>query len=70
MTVRFLQVSMVVGTVCLPALAFAGQPSTDSPEPSYWILLALGALPLLLVVARQLRAGDKPIRVDKSEELP
>lgn len=41
-------------TTLMPALAFAGGPPGDSPEPSSAMLLLLGAAPLVLFAGYQL----------------
>jgi len=43
----------------LPAVAWAGGPPASSPEPGLWIFAAIGAAPILALVAWQVLTERK-----------
>ncbi len=59
---RVLSVWTFALAVGLPAVA-AAQPTTDSPEPEFWLFVLLGSLPLLVMAYRQHRAQNTPVPV-------
>lgn len=61
---------LIIGAVVIwvPAVAAAGQPSVDSPEPSLWVLLLLGAIPLIVAISWRLRRRGRPLSQDLSNK--
>ncbi|MEL6177451.1 MAG: hypothetical protein AAFS10_00790 [Myxococcota bacterium] len=47
-----------------PSMAWAGGPNADSPEPSFWIFLLMGAIPAVWLVVRHNRQEAQKATVD------
>ena len=54
--------------LAIPSLAFAGGPPGDSPETSLWIVLALGLIPVVWLVFRQLRGEPQEVRINSDHK--
>ena len=51
---RWIAAYLFILVAVTPALAFAN-PNTESPEPSFWLFVLMGAVPLAVVAWRQVR---------------
>lgn len=62
-----------IWTFCLvtlsPAVALAN-PNTESPEPSAWLFVLMGMVPLMVVAWRQWRAAEARVVGQERQELP
>ena len=62
---RALAIWTTLVTLMLPAAAWAN-PNTESPEPTFWMFVLLGAIPLfVLAYWRMFRKTESPVTVEQ-----
>ena len=54
--------------ILAPSLAWAGGPNAESPEPSFWMFLLMGAIPAAWFLMHQHRTRQDKVAVEVRNE--